>query len=113
MSNKPAPLLIRDDGMLYPNTPRTRAQAGFWPYHGNPRASLKERMEYLEGRYVGVGNAAAAAETGVFDVEMATKAELLEHALTEFGKKLDARKSEAALRQEIKGLATADDLIGE
>ena len=98
-------LAIRDDGMLYPATPRVLAQSNFRPYHGDPKASLEERLDYLSGNF-GVDKKKIEIAQGKFDLNAASKEELLDFAMDEYGVKLDARKNIIHIREEVKRLAT-------
>jgi len=105
------PLLIStEDGRLLPNIPHIRKNPKYVIYSGNPHANLEERMLYLKsmGRIPGarrVVNSAIDDESKPFDIGAATKAELLEFALVEFGQDLDGKKDIRTLRKEIMNLA--------
>jgi len=94
------PLAIRDDGLLYLGTPKILRQGNYRPYHGDPYASLEERLRWLRGGDQVATAAQVAADQGVFDIGGADKGELLEFVFNETGKKLDSRKSLATLRLE-------------
>jgi hypothetical protein len=86
-----------EDGRLYPGFPGVATLPEYRPYHGDPKATLKERMRYLQG-FQADEQRAIAAEKGEFNVLKATKEQLLEHMLDEYGERLDARKDLAALQ---------------
>jgi hypothetical protein len=100
-------LAIRDDGLLMPGTPKILALAGYRPYFGNPKASLDDRMAYIHGQERAF-NAQVQAEQNAFDVDAATHEQLIEFALTEYGKTLDVRKPVEKLRKEVIELAAAE-----
>lgn len=99
--DKDVPLLIRDDGMLIPNTKLIRAKPGFRPYHGNPKASLEDRMRYLKG--LGAKRAVVYKEEPPepFDIGTASLEALLEFAQEQYGQVLDPNKPLKQLRQEV------------
>lgn len=107
--DKKVPMLIRDDGMLYPNTPLVRRNPRFRPYHGDPRASLADRMRYLAG--LGARRAVVFTEEpeAPFDLGKATVEELLVFAQDQFGVVLDPNKPVKALRQEVYRLSQLPD----
>lgn len=103
---RPNGLAIRDDGMLFPATDGVLRQANFRPYHGDPMASLEDRLRYLNGQYGStMSRAAVAAEAGVFNIATAEKDDLLAFVATEYGIVLDGRKSIDGLRNEAIKLA--------
>lgn len=102
--DKHVPLLIRDDGMLVPNVPALAKMPNFRPYHGDPEASDEQRAQYLAG-FAGSVQKNADAELGAFDIGTASKDELIEFALDEFGLHLDKRKSLENLRAEVAAAA--------
>ena len=100
--DKHTPLLIRDDGMLYPNTKLVAKNPRFRPYHGNPHATLEERMRYLQG----LGpRTKVVFEQPVFDIGKADKDQLVAFAMDEYGAVLDPSKPINKLRQEVAKLA--------
>ncbi len=90
--NKTVPWLIRDDGMLMPNTKLIAKKSNFRPYHGDLKASLEDRMRYLQNlgskRRV-INSAEAADDEQPFDIAKATKDELIVFAQDQFGETLD------------------------
>lgn len=103
MAQKPKPhpvgLAIRDDAMLYKGTDKVLRDPRYRPYHGDPYASLEERLRYLQG-FQQSNQAREAAEKGTFNIATADKDALIEFVLTEFGKQLDGRKTIDKLRNE-------------
>lgn len=92
--NTASGLAIRDDGTLVPSTPRILAQPNIRPYHGDPRATLQERLRYLAGfvqRRPVVG-------LEPFNMRKATKEEILQFMDEEYGVQLDARGDEDTVR---------------
>ncbi len=110
---KTANLLIRDDGVLCPRTPLTERQHNLRPYRGDPYASLEDRLAWLRnGEHI---RSVAPELPDTFDIGKASKADLADFALTEFGEKLDLRKGVDTLRAEVAALAQAspnDDVVG-
>lgn len=99
--DKKTPLLIRDDGVLYPNVPLVRKNPRFRPYYGDPKASLDDRMRFLAGlskRREVVYNPEPEAP---FDIGKASVDELLTFSVEQFGRVLDPNKPLAKLREEV------------
>lgn len=92
--NQGAGLAIRDDGTLVPSTPRILAQPNIRPYHGDPRATLQERLRYLAGfvqRRPVIG-------LEPFNMRTATKEQIIQFMDEEYGVQLDARADEDTVR---------------
>lgn len=102
---------IRDDGMLYPAIDSVLRKANYRPYHGDLKASLEERMRYLQG-FSQRNAALAAAEKGEFNIATAEKDDLIDFVLNEFGKQLDGRKTIDKLRTEAIALVKAREEEG-
>lgn len=98
--DKRVPFLIRDDGMLYPNVPLVAKKNNFRPYHGDPKASLADRLRYLQGfgQRRKVTYTPAADEP--FELGKASAEEIVAFAMEEFGAALDADKPIDQLRKE-------------
>lgn len=90
--NKLHPWLIRDDGMIVPNVPLVAKKSNFRPYHGDIKASIEDRMRYLQNlgskRRV-INSAVAADEEAPFDIAKATKDDLIAFAADQYGEILD------------------------
>lgn len=97
---------IRDDGLVMPATARILALPTYRPYHGDPKASLEERMAYLRGEDTALTRG-IKAEAGTFVISTATKDELIDFAMTDYGKTLDPRKDINMLRAEVQALVSS------
>lgn len=99
--DKKVPLLIRDDGMLYPNTKLVAKKQNFRPYHGNPKASLQDRLRYLKG--LGAQRAVVYTEEPEepFDIGKADADALVQFAMEQWGAVLDPAKPLKVLRSEV------------
>ncbi len=111
---KTANLLIRDDGVLCPRTPLTERMSNLRPYRGDPYATLEQRLAWLRGDTPQTDHVAKYADVDSFDIGTATKADLADFVLNEFGEKLDLRKSIDTLRAEVAALTGvgSDDVVG-
>ena len=111
--SRECPLLIRDDGMLFPNVPLVAKKQNFRPYRGDPKASLQERLNYLSGygqsrrRQV---NYDPSADDTPFELSKASAQEIVDFALLEYGIELDASKDLPELRAECYRLSQLPDL---
>lgn len=103
--NKEHPLLIRDDGMLFPNVPLVAKKPNFRIYTGNPKATLAERQQYVKMGGLRKIPALTNTEPPPFDVGRATKEDILLFARDEFGIELDGEKPLARLREDLVLLA--------
>jgi hypothetical protein len=66
------------------------------PYHGNLRASLQERMLYVSGKDPNsTGSVKEALETGKFDIDVASRADLIELCMDEYGVDISMHKTRA------------------
>jgi len=99
--DKNVPLLIRDDGMLYPNVPKVRERSGtkFRPYHGDPKATLEQRKRYLLG--LAPARPVAFTEPEPFDIGKADADELVQFAQEQYGELLDPSKPVKFLREAV------------
>lgn len=95
----PKTFAIRDDGMLYPAFDSVLRNPRYRPYHGDPNASLEQRLAYLRGENAR-NSAKEDAERGVFNITTAEKDELIEFMLDEYGFQLDSRLSIEKLRSQ-------------
>ena len=103
---------IRDDGLLFPAFPNILKQQNYRPYHGDPKASLEDRLAYLRGE-LKKGNYQPDLTPGTFDIGKATRGQLLDFAEKNYGKALDISKDIDALRAEVAELAQgAGDMQG-
>lgn len=115
--DKAHPLLINlDNARLMPNVPRIRAhkKARYVPYTGDPKASLKERMRFIET--MGRGGVRAVVDSGddaPFDLGKATKQELVDFALSEYQTTLDINTDHRKLRGQVKALAEQHQALVE
>ncbi len=109
--NKAVPYLIRDDGILMPNTPLIARKQNFRPYHGDIAASLEDRMRYLQGlgskRRV-INSAVAADDEAPFDIAKATRDDLITFAQEQYGEILDPALHLNKMRSIVAKLAGAD-----
>lgn len=109
--DKTNPLLIStEDARLLPNIPHIRKNPKYVIYSGNPHATQEERLLYLKsmGRAPGarrVVNTAVDDDSKPFDVGTATKAEILDFALVEFGQDLDGKTDIRTLRKQVVDLS--------
>jgi hypothetical protein len=102
------PLLIRDDGLLYPHTKLVARNPRFRPYHGAANASLEDRMRYLQG--LGAKRQVVFnPEPEPFDIGAADVDALLQFAQEQFGVVLDPNKPLRALREHVYNLAQLPD----
>ena len=113
--SRETPLLInQDDGRLFPNVPLVARNPKYRPYHGDPNASLQERMRYLKGlapqRRQVINTRAEALEP--FDIGTADKDALIAFAMDEYGAALNPAKTLKQLRQEVSALAKLDEEAG-
>lgn len=107
--NKEFPLLIRDDGMLFPNVPLVAKKSNFRVYQGDPKATLKDRLQYLKMGGLRKAPQLVNVEPPPFDVGKATKDEILLFARDEFGLELDPNKPVARLREDLVAFAKTFD----
>lgn len=104
------PMLINiDDGRLYPNVPKMRAHPKYIVYTGDVKASATERMRWVDtakGSPMRRRRVVADENTAPpFDIGKATATELVEFALTEYGKTLDPGTHLSSLRAAVRKLA--------
>lgn len=107
--NQSVPFLIRDDGMLYPNTVLVARKPNFRPYHGDPKATLTDRLRYLQG----LGAKRAVSYTpepeAPFDIGAADVDALAEFAQEQYGAILDTSKPIKTLREQVYKLSQLPD----
>lgn len=107
------PLLIRDDGMLVPNTKLNAANPRLRPYHGDPKASLTDRMRFLQGLAGRRQVKYDPADDEPFDLNTADADTLVQFALDQYGAVLDPSKPVKVLREQVfklSQLPTENDL---
>lgn len=107
--DKRVPLLIRDDGKLYPNVPLVARKPNFRPYHGSAKASLEDRMRYLEG--LGAKRAVIYTEQPdePFDIGKADADQLAQFAQEQYGAVIDTSKPLKVLREHVFKLSQLPD----
>lgn len=105
--DKRNPLLISmKDHLLWPNVPNLRKNKDMILYTGNPKASADERRRYVESMKTGRAGVRAVIDSSEpFDVAKASKQELLDFALTEYGKTLNPSAPDVTLRKQISIMA--------
>jgi hypothetical protein len=108
--DKRVPLLIRDDGMLYPNVPLVAKKNNFRPYHGDPKASLEERMRYLQGFGQQRRKVVFEQPDEAFELGKATADEIVAFAMQEYGAALDPSTPIDTLRAECYRLSQLPDM---
>ena len=104
-------LCIRDDGMLVMANQKTQTHSmgTIRPYHGDPMASLEQRLLYLQGFNPTKGaSVQAAVEQGKFDVETASRADLIEYAQDEFGEDVAGLKTRKEVYLRVQALIERD-----
>jgi hypothetical protein len=109
--SKTCPWLIRDDGMIVPNVPLIAKKQNFRPYHGDPGATIEERMRYLQGfshKRRAVVMSAPLVEDEPFDIAKATKEELIQFAMEEFSEPIDPEEHLNKVRTIVAKLAGVD-----
>jgi hypothetical protein len=105
--SKEFPLLIRDDGVLFPNVPLVAKKANFRVYTGSPKASLQERLQYVKMGGLRKVPQLTNIEPPPFDVGKATKDDIVLFAREEFGAEMDATKPLARMREDLIALANS------
>ena len=100
-------LIHRTDGRLMPNTPLMRKHKSLVPYTGSVKASLEERMRYLATGSSRRVTLAPPQEEEVFDIGTATKEEILDFALAEYGQQLNEKAPVHILRGQLNKLVQA------
>lgn len=110
--NKAVPFLIRDDGMLYPNVPLVAKNPRYRPYHGDPKATLKQRLDWLAGVQA-PQRRKVVLEPEPFNLSHATAEEIVAFALEEFGAALDPETPLKLLREQCFNLANLPDAAAE
>jgi len=98
--DKRTPFLInQDDGRLFPNVPLVAKNPKYRPYHGDPKASLAERMAFLAG-HTSSARRRVVLDPEPFNLSKATADEIVAFAMEEYGAALDADKPIDELRAE-------------
>lgn len=105
--DKKNPLLISmSDALLWPNVPNLRKSKDMILYTGNPKAGPEERRRYVESMKTGrLGMRSVIDTSQAFDVGTATVQDLIDFALTEYGKTLNPAAPLVTLRKQIVLLA--------
>lgn len=116
--DKSHPLLINiKDGRLMPNVPRIRnnKKAQYVVYTGPAKATLEERMRYLQsmGRNGGRRVVDSSSEDAPFDIGKASKQELVDFALSEYQTQLSLETDHRKLRTQVKELAVQHQAMVE
>ena len=106
--SKSIPFLIRDDGMLYPNVPLVAKNPRYRPYHGDPKANLQQRLDWLAGVQA-PQRRRVVMEPEPFNLSEATADEIVSFALEEFGAALDPDTPIKKLREQCFNLANLPD----
>lgn len=97
-------LLVRDDGCVFgwgelrAASPRMTLYTG--PMNKAPRTQ-EEGLAWLESRQISY----LETDPDVFDVDSASKEEILQFAVEEFDTKLDSKKPVEELRKDLRALA--------
>lgn len=107
--DKRCPLLIRDDGMLMPNTPKLRMKPRMLPYHGPRNASLDERLQYIANFGKTQRRQVVYQPSEPFDLGKASAEEILAFAADEYGAVLDPETPLNKLREQCYMLSTVPD----
>lgn len=127
------PFLINvKDGRLVPNVPALRGRPAekvdgreipakpghpdYRVYTGSVKASLEERMKWLETSGAGVGGtrrAVVLSDEEPFDLNTATLDEMIEFAKSEYDKVLDKSMGMKAVRKAVADLAIAAGAVRE
>lgn len=107
--DRDVPLLIRDDGMLYPNTKLVAKNPRFRPYHGDPKANLEDRMRFLQGFAGKRAVTFTASADEPFDIGKADADALAEFAMDQYGAVLDPAKPIGVLREQVFKLSQLPD----
>lgn len=95
------PMLIRDDGMLFPNTKLLAAKPRMRPYYGDPKATLDDRMRYLQGLQGKRAVKYDPVDDEPFDIAAADVDTLVQFALDQYGAVLDPSKPVKVLREQV------------
>lgn len=113
--DKKNPLLISmKDFLLWPNVPNLRKNKDMILYTGNPKAKAEERKRYVESMKTGrLGMRAVVDTSAAFDVGTATAQDLIDFALTEYGKSLNPAAPLVTLRKQVTLLAREANALVE
>lgn len=108
--------LIRDDGALFPNVPTIAKKPNFRPYHGDPAATLEQRLQYLQGlmqQRRRVIMSEPMDEPEEFDLSKASKEELIAFALDEFEMVIKPDEHLNVVRSIVAELAGVDKVAAQ
>jgi hypothetical protein len=92
------------DGRLLPNSINVRANPDYRPYTGSLKATLEERMVYINSSISGSRTRvvdSSAEEAPTFDLGKASKDEVIAFAFQEFGMVLSENTDIRTLRKQI------------
>jgi hypothetical protein len=106
--DKNVPLLISvKDAWLIPNTELTRKAEDFVEYHGDPKATLEERKQYIATLGRAGKRRVIVTPDKPFEIAKASREELVTFAFNEYGATLNPEAHLASLRAEVRKLAVA------
>lgn len=106
--DQPQKFLIHvENGRLLPNIAMLRSHAKLRVFHGDPKASAKERLKYLESQHGHRSVVNTVVDSEPFDIGKATKDELIEFAASEYGISLNEKAPIAALRKQVSDAAAS------
>lgn len=99
-------MAVREDGLLVPyRGDAVRKDPKLRPWWGDPNATPEEVRAYLNGTYATPSAAVARAkDEGRIDVETASKEDLIDFAVNEFGVTLPENVDVTQLRSRVKML---------
>ncbi len=96
--SRDCPLLINEEGRLIANMPLIAKKPNWRPYRGDPKASLEDRMRYLQG--LGQRRAVVFEQPEEpFNLGTATADEIVSFAMEQYGAALDVDMPIDQLRQ--------------
>lgn len=115
--DKKNPFLINiEDGRLIPNVSTLAKNSRYRVYTGDPKASDKERMKFLDSNFAGNSARTAKQEAGEaepFDIGHANKDDLIAFAAQEFGLELSHDVDVRQLRKQVAQAAKDADASKE
>lgn len=104
--NKAQPWLIRDDGQIFPNVPLLAKRKNMRVYTGDIKATLEERMRYLQGQ---PGKRRIVFEEAEpFNITKASKEELVAFAFDEYSEVIEPSEHINKVRALVCKLADLD-----
>lgn len=105
------PLLVRDDGVLKPNTPLIAAKPNFRPYHGptKPEPTREELIAYYNGQAASQRRKVIYQPQEAFDLGKADADDLVNFAFEEYGAVLDGAKPVNELRKQVYELSNMSE----